>query len=117
MLTGCWLNIPAANLYLTEFSLYSVGIILIRKRQYGVFVVMVQDLIEKAGVNVLRLLPSDMAEVANHAQSFNLEFDDAYQYAVAEKYDLTIVSFDSDFDSTTRGRKKPAEIAPLLPHS
>jgi predicted nucleic acid-binding protein len=108
------MNIPARNLYLTEFTLYSIGIILIRKKKNRAFVLMVEDLIEKAGVNVLRLLPSDMQEVANHAQNFNLDFDDAYQYAVAEKYGLTIVSFDSDFDITTRGRKEPAEIAPPL---
>jgi len=41
---------------------------------------------------------------------FKLDFDDAYQYIAAEKYDLTIVSFDSDFDRTTRGRKTPSEI-------
>jgi len=29
-----------------------------------------------------------------------LDFDDAYQYALAEKHDLIIVSFDSDFDKT-----------------
>jgi hypothetical protein len=40
----------------------------------------------------------------------NLDFDDAYQYSAAEKYNLTIVSFDSDFDRTPRGRKTPAEI-------
>jgi predicted nucleic acid-binding protein len=100
-------NIPARNLYLTEFSL-------VRKKKNEAFVLMVQDLIEKAGINVLRLLPSDMQDVANHAQSFNLDFDDAYQYAVAEKYSLTVVSFDSDFDRTARGRKEPAEIVPRL---
>lgn len=109
-------NIPARNLYLTEFSLYSIGIILVRKKKTEAFALMIEDLIEKAGVNVLRLLPTDMRNVANHAQSFNLDFDDAYQYAVAEKYGLIIVSFDSDFDLTTRGRKEPAEIAPLLPN-
>jgi len=43
-------------------------------------------------------------------KKFNLDFDDAYQYAVAEKYDLTIVSFDVDFDRTERGRKTPGEV-------
>jgi predicted nucleic acid-binding protein len=38
-------------------------------------------------------------------------FDDAYQYAVADEYDLTIVSFDTDFDKTTRGRQPPSAIA------
>ena|SRR5436853_1122727 len=106
------LNIPARNLYLTEFSLYSIGIILIRQKKHSSFVSMVEDLIEKASINVLRLLPGDLQDVANHAQSFNLDFDDAYQYAVAEKYGLTIVSFDSDFDRTSRGRKEPADIVP-----
>ncbi len=39
-----------------------------------------------------------------------LDFDDAYQYTIAAKYSLTILSFDSDFDRTDLGRKVPAEI-------
>ncbi|HKP13372.1 MAG TPA: PIN domain-containing protein [Blastocatellia bacterium] len=106
------LNIPAQTLYLTEFSLYSIGIILIRQKKHSSFVSMVEDLIERAGVSVLRLLPGDLREVGNHAQHFNLDFDDAYQYAIAERYGLTIVSFDKDFDRTSRARKEPAEIVP-----
>src|SRR5436305_12825895 len=94
------LNIPTRDLYLTEFSLYSIGIILVRQHKPLAFVSMVGDLIDKAGINVLRLLPSDMQDIVSHAQSFGLDFDDAYQYRVAEKYGLTIVSFDSDFDRT-----------------
>ncbi len=41
---------------------------------------------------------------------FNLDFDDAYQYVAAEKYTLTLVSFDADFDRTERGKKTPGEI-------
>ena len=43
-------------------------------------------------------------------QRFNLDFDDAYQYAVAERYGLTIISFDSDFDRTERSRKTPEDL-------
>jgi len=39
-----------------------------------------------------------------------LDFDDAYQYVAAEKHNLTLVSFDADFDRTDRGRKTPAEL-------
>ena len=42
------------------------------------------------------------------AQTFNLDFDDAYQYATAEHFDLAIVSFDADFDRTDRGRLTPS---------
>jgi len=36
-----------------------------------------------------------------------LDFDDSYQYAVAQKYSLEIISFDADFDRTEKGRKIP----------
>jgi predicted nucleic acid-binding protein len=42
--------------------------------------------------------------------SFNLDFDDAYQYVVAEKFGLVFVSFDTDFDRTDRKRIIPADI-------
>lgn len=42
--------------------------------------------------------------------AFHLDFDDAYQYVVAEKFNLTLVSFDTDFDRTDRKRMVPAEI-------
>ena len=49
--------------------------------------------------------PEDLKTLNQPIQKFNLDFDDAYQYAVAEKYDLQLISFDKDFDSTERGRK------------
>ena len=39
-----------------------------------------------------------------------LDFDDAYQYVAAETHNLTLVSFDADFDRTERGRKTPADV-------
>ncbi len=41
---------------------------------------------------------------------FKLDFDDAYQYSAAEKYALTLVSFDGDFDGTELRRKMPHEV-------
>jgi predicted nucleic acid-binding protein len=51
-----------------------------------------------------------MKAIVDVSHRFNLDFDDAYQYAVAEKRSLEIVSFDRDFDRTPRGRKTPTEI-------
>jgi len=51
-----------------------------------------------------------MQDIVRAARRFDLDFDDAYQYAAAKKYDLIIVSFDSDFDQTERGRQTPAEV-------
>jgi len=44
------------------------------------------------------------------ALKFGLDFDDAYQCAAADHYGLTIVSFDSDFDRTEKGRKTPDDV-------
>lgn len=36
--------------------------------------------------------------------------DDAYQYAVARKYELTIVTFDADFQRTDKECKTPYQF-------
>ena len=58
----------------------------------------------------MRLGLEDMQDIVHASQRFNLDFDDAYQYAAAEKYNLIIVSFDGDFDRTERGRRTPTEV-------
>jgi len=51
-----------------------------------------------------------MQRLEQVAAAFQLDFDDAYQYVVAEKFDLMLVSFDTDFDRTDRNRIIPANI-------
>lgn len=53
----------------------------------------------------------DMDLALDAVSRFRLDFDDAYQYAIAGKHELTIVSFDGDFDRTALGRRLPADIA------
>jgi len=36
-----------------------------------------------------------------------LSFDDAYQYVAAEKFGYILISLDSDFDRTPKGRRLP----------
>lgn len=101
---------PKERLYISEFSLYSVGIILFRRKLFDVFVRFVEDLIITGGIKLLRLSAEDTKKLAEVSQRFGLDFDDAYQYTVAEHYGLTVVSFDSDFDRTEKGRKTPKDV-------
>ena len=94
---------------LTEFTLCSLGIILTRLKKDEVFADFLSDTVEGAGVTCFRLTPADLHRVINVRKRFKLDFDDAYQYAAAERHGLTLVSFDKDFDRTPRGRKTPAE--------
>jgi predicted nucleic acid-binding protein len=98
------------GLYLTEFSLYSLGIILLRRKMHDTFLRTVDDLLLTGGIRLLRLGLEDMQDIVHASRRFNLDFDDAYQYAAAEKYNLIIVSFDGDFDRTERGRRTPMEV-------
>jgi hypothetical protein len=64
-------------------------------------------LTEQLKGKMVRLGSDDFGRIAKVAQQFRLDFDDAYQYVAAEKHNLVIVSFDSDFDRTERGRLTP----------
>ena|SRR2546427_7983750 len=96
---------------ISDFSLHSIGVLLLNRSKADAFRKFVSDMIVRAGTTVARINASDIDTLLDHAATFDLDFDDAYQYALAEKYDLTIVSFDGDFDRTTRGRSEPSAIA------
>jgi hypothetical protein len=78
--------------------------------KHKVFREFLNDLILGAGCMIVGLSAPEMEEVIHVAQQFNLDFDDAYQYALSERYDLIIVSFDRDFDRTKRGRRAPKDL-------
>lgn len=70
----------------------------------------VQDVFIDGAVTLALLPPEETQSLVAVKNRYNLDFDDAYQYAIAERNDLVIVSFDSDFNRTVRGKKTPAEI-------
>ena len=103
-------RIPSDRLFVTDFGFHSIGVVLSKLNRKDALLRFVQDAFIDGAVSVIRLNPEDIQGVVRIMEQLNLDFDDAYQYAAAEKYDLTTVSFDSDFDRTPRRRKTPAEI-------
>jgi uncharacterized protein len=95
--------------FMSDFSLHSMGVLLFRLKRHGTFLEFVEDM-ASSGIQVITLPEGEMNRVAKAAESFNLDFDDAYQYAVAQRSSLTIVSFDSDFDRTDSPKKTPAQV-------
>lgn len=98
------------RLHISEFSLYSLGVILLRLKRHEAFVQALEDLLLSGACGLIRLEVQDMARVAEAARAFSLDFDDAYQYVAAKKYNLGLLSFDRDFDRTDRGRKTLEEV-------
>ncbi len=98
------------NFYLTDFSLFSIGIILFRLKKEMVLQDFIEDVLINARIQILRLEIRDFQRLIEIRNQYSLDFDDSYQYTVAEKYQLTLISYDRDFDSTDRGRASPGEV-------
>jgi predicted nucleic acid-binding protein len=97
-------------LYASDFSLYSIGILLIKHREYSLYQQFINDVVVNGSVAIVSLTGEELKKVGLIASQITLDFDDAYQYAIAEKYNLTIVSYDAHFDATDRGRMAPAQL-------
>lgn len=101
---------PIERLFITDFAFRSIGVILTKLNRSAAFLTFVNDVFLDGNVTMVKLDPEEVPEVVRVIEQFQLDFDDAYHYAVAGKYELAIVSFDRDFDRTRIGRKAPAEI-------
>ncbi len=95
------------DFFMSDFSLHSIGLLLFYRKQHSVFQQFLKDMVFNAGLIITSLSANDLEVVVTSEQRFNMDFDDAYQYTIAEKYGLTLISFDSDFDRTERGRTTP----------
>ena len=101
---------PSNKLYLSEFSLYSIGVITSRLNKSSLFDTFVNDVLVTSPVNRVKHGASELMQIGNLKIKYKLDFDDAYQYLIAMKYNLTIVSFDTDFDQTPLGRTMPSKL-------
>jgi len=103
-------QISSDLLFMTDFTFHSIGIVLSRLKRTDVLLKFVHDAFIEGDVSIVHFGPEDIAAVVETMQKFGLDFDDAYQYVAAERHNLIVVSFDSDFDRTERGRKTPADL-------
>ncbi|MBM3334734.1 type II toxin-antitoxin system VapC family toxin [Candidatus Sumerlaeota bacterium] len=103
-------NTDARDLVITDFSLHSIGVILTRLNKESLFEDFLTDTIEDSGVGKVHLDTAELKQVLVIGRQFRIDFDDSYQYVAAEKYGCALVSFDTDFDRTERGRKTPAGV-------
>ena|SRR5690348_5092944 len=101
-------GVPRSRLFVTLFSLHSIGVIMSRFGQIEGYVEFITDLSIGRDLTVLQINVPELGRIADACTRVRLDFDDAYQYVTAEQNNLAIVSFDVDFDHTPRGRLTPA---------
>jgi len=103
-------TVASDEMFVTDFALHSIGIALTRLGQEDALLRFVRDAFVDGAVTLIHLEPEATERIVQAMGEFKLDFGDAYQYVAAEKHDLILVSFDSHFDRTARGRKDPAEV-------
>ncbi|NJD38129.1 MAG: PIN domain-containing protein [Geobacter sp.] len=100
----------SSDLALTDFTLYSIGIILTRHHKFDLFADFVADTLEHAAIQLVSLGATEMQQLVVNQQQLRLDFDDAYQYTAAVVTGRSLVSFDTDFDRTPLKRLTPDQI-------
>jgi len=98
------------SLFLSDYALHSIATLLIRKRLPNALQAFLADIVDAGRVHVSAVPVPDLHIVIDNAVRFNLDFDDACRFTLADRLGLTLVSFDRDFDRTSAGRKTPGEI-------
>ena len=102
--------IPTDELFVSDFSIHSIGVILSRLKKFDVFEKFIDDLFVNGQIEQLTLDPIDLLDVIKNIQKYKLDFDDSYQFSVAQKFDLTIITFDEDFNVKGIKKNTPDEI-------
>jgi len=103
-------TVPLDQIFISDFALHSIGVIMSRLKKIDILDKFVNDLFFNGLIKQLSLDPYDFLEIISNIQQFRLDFDDAYQLTVSQKYDMTIVTFDKDFNIHGIIKKSPEEI-------
>ncbi len=103
-------TVPPSQMMISDFSMHSIGVILSRLHKHDVYSTFVDDVLLQGGVSLRTVPLASIGRMVEVMKSFALDFDDAYQYVVAELAQAAIVSFDKDFDRTDLTRKTPLEL-------
>lgn len=98
------------QLLISDFAFHSIGVILSRLGKHDALLRFIEDVFIDGAVILVSLQPEEIQKLVEVIDKFRLDYDDAYQYVVAEKYGAILVSFDTDFDQTEHGRKTPGEL-------
>ena len=90
-----FLNSNIDHLFLSDFSLHSIGVILLRNKKEKIFEKFTNDILHR--IPIITLSKDKYKDLPKTARKFNLDFDDSYQTCIAIERSMEIVTMDSDF--------------------
>ncbi|MFC1731088.1 type II toxin-antitoxin system VapC family toxin [candidate division KSB1 bacterium] len=83
------------ELYVSDFTIHSIGVILINQKKHEIFQDFLNDLTPY--LSVLSIPKLNYSELIEISKDYNLDFDDSYQALIAKENNLTVVTMDNDF--------------------
>lgn len=95
--------------FVSDFSVFSVGIFLVRRNLYDQFGTFIDDL-DMRDIRTISISAKELKQIPAWCKKYDLDFDDAYQFAVADRFRLKLVSLDHDFDRIPKGRIHPKNL-------
>jgi uncharacterized protein len=107
-------HVPGEHIYVSIYSVHSIGAIMDRYAMAGKYASFLTAASIGQKVRVLHIPVAQLGLVTDACQQYQLDFDDAYQYVVAELNGLKLVSLDADFDKTPNGRLTPEAALKLF---
>ncbi len=103
-------SITLEQVFISDFALHSIGVILSRLKKLDILDKFINDLFFNGQIEQLSLEPADFHDVISNIEKHKLDFDDSYQVTISQKYELTIVTFDKDFNIDGIDKLTPEEL-------
>ena len=103
-------TVPLDQIFISDFTLHSIGVIMTRLKKLDIPDKFVNDLFFNGFIEQLSLDPHDFVDIIFNTEKYKLDFDDAYQLSISQKYEMTIVTFDKDFNMEGINKMTPEKI-------
>lgn len=88
------------SLFISDFSLHSIGVILIKQKQFKTFNNFLFDIIPH--VTILSLEKEKYSDLNLLSEKYSLDFDDSYQVVIAKENNLEVLTMDKDFKKVNK---------------
>lgn len=83
------------KLFISDFALHSIGVVLLRLGKPQVFRKFVEDALPL--MSLVTLPVEQYKEIPEVKDRAGLDFDDAYQYLIAKHHRMDLITLDKDF--------------------
>lgn len=103
-------KVPLDQIFISDFALHSIGIIMSRFEKLDILKDFVNDIFFNGLIEHISLNAHDFIKIISNIEEFKLDFDDAYQLTISQKYDMIIVTYDKDFNSKGITKMTPEDI-------